>query len=103
MEFVKQLLLGIEFVPALVEGIEGLFGDRPGAQKKDAAMSFLQNALSMEDAVEAREIVDPEEFKDGISRIVDGVVQCMNASSWSKETPKAPQNAATRSTASSGV
>lgn len=84
MDFVNQLLRGIEFVPALVDGIEGLFGDRSGAQKKDAAMSFLESALSAADAVAAREIVNPEQFKDGISRIVDGVVQCMNASTWAK-------------------
>src|SRR5271170_6309230 len=39
-------------------------GDKPGAEKKDAAMSFLQNALAMTDAVAAREIVNPENFKN---------------------------------------
>ena len=71
MDFVNQILRGIEFVPALVEGIEGLFGERPGQEKKDAAMTFLENALAMGDAVAAREIVNPEEFRDGISRIVE--------------------------------
>jgi hypothetical protein len=47
-------------------------------------MSFLENALAMSDAIAAREIVNPEQFKDGISRIIDGVVQCMNASAWTK-------------------
>jgi hypothetical protein len=89
MDFVNQLLRGIEFVPALVDGIEGLFGNRSGEQKKDAAMSFLENALTMTDAVAAREIINPEQFKDGISRIVDGVVQCMNASTWAKGEAKA--------------
>lgn len=86
MDFLSQLLRGIAFVPALVNGIEGLFGNKSGAEKKDAAMSFLQNALAMTDAIAAREIVNPEQFKDGISRIVDGVVQCMNASTWAKNT-----------------
>ena len=62
---------------------EGLFGGKTGAEKKDAAMSFLQNALAMTDAVSAREIVDPQKFKEGISRIIDGTVECLNASSWS--------------------
>ena len=53
MDFLSQLLRGIAFVPALVNGIEGLFGDKPGSEKKDAAMSFLQNALSTIDAVAA--------------------------------------------------
>jgi hypothetical protein len=85
MDFLSQLLRGIAFVPALVNGIEGLFGNKPGADKKDAAMSFLQNALAMTDAVAAREIINPEKFKDGISKIIDGTVECLNASTWCKE------------------
>jgi hypothetical protein len=84
MNFLSQLLRGIAFVPALVSGIEGLFGSKTGAEKKDAAMSFLQNALAMTDAVSSREIVDPEKFKNGISRIIDGTVECLNASTWAK-------------------
>jgi hypothetical protein len=87
MDFVSQLLRGIAFVPALVNGIEGLFGNKPGAEKKDAAMSFLQNALAMTDAVAAREIVNPDKFKDGISMIIDGTVACLNASTWCKQPP----------------
>jgi len=63
---------------------EGLFASKSGAEKKDAAMSFLQNALAMTDAVAAREIVQPEKFKEGISKIIDGTVQCLNASTWAK-------------------
>ena len=95
MDFLSQLLRGIAFVPALVSGIEGLFGGKPGAAKKDAAMSFLQNALAMTDAVAAREIINPQMFRDGISKIVDGTVQCLNASTWCKQppTPSTPPSA----------
>jgi len=60
-------------------------GNKTGGEKKDAAMSFLQNALAMTDAVAAREIINPEKFKDGISKIIDGTVECLNASTWCKE------------------
>jgi hypothetical protein len=89
MDFLSQLLRGTAFVPALVSGIEGLFGNKPGSEKKDAAMSFLENALSTLDAVAARKIIDPAKFKDGISMIVDGTVQCLNASTWCKQQPAA--------------
>src|SRR5271168_1969983 len=88
MDFLNQLLRGISFIPALVNGIESLFGSKSGVEKKDAAMSFLENALSMTDAIAQREIVNPEKFKDGISRIIDGVVECMNASTWAKSAPQ---------------
>ena len=84
MNFVNQLLRGISFVPALVNAIESLFAGKSGAEKKDAAMSFLESALATVDAVAAREIVDPEKFKDGISKIIDGTVECLNASTWAK-------------------
>ena len=63
--------------------------NKPGVEKKDAAMSFLQNALAMTDAVAAREIINPEKFKDGISMIIDGTVKCLNASTWCKQSPSA--------------
>jgi hypothetical protein len=93
MDFLSQLLRGIAFVPALVNGIEGLFGSKSGTEKKDAAMTFLQNALAMTDAVAAREIINPSQFKDGISKIIDGTVECLNASTWCK-TPASTQPSA---------
>jgi hypothetical protein len=84
MNFVNQLLRGISFIPALVTGIEGMFQSKSGNEKKDAAMSFLENALQMSDAIAQRDIINPEQFRDGVSRIIDGVVECMNASTWAK-------------------
>jgi len=84
VNFLNQLLRGIAFVPALVNAIEGLLRGKSGSEKKDAAMSFLESALSTVDAVAAKDIVDPEKFKDGISKIIDGTVECLNASTWAK-------------------
>ena len=84
MNFLNQLLRGIAFVPALVNAIEALFRGKSGSEKKDAAMSFLESALGTVDAIAQRDIVDPEKFKDGISKIVDGTVECLNASTWAK-------------------
>lgn len=89
MNFLNQLLRGISFIPALVAGIESLFASKSGNEKKDAAMSFLENALQMSEAVAHREILNPDQFRDGVSRIIDGVVQCMNASAWAKGNGKA--------------
>jgi len=82
--FLNQLLRGIAFIPALVNAIEAMFGGKNGNQKKDAAMTFLENALATVDAVAAKDIVDPGKFKEGISKIIDGTVQCLNASTWAK-------------------
>jgi hypothetical protein len=90
MNFLNQLLRGIAFVPALVNGIEALFGGKSGVQKKDAVMSFLENALTTMDAVAAREIVEPENFRNGVSKIIDGTLECLNASTWAKGNKQAP-------------
>jgi hypothetical protein len=71
-------------VPAVVHGIEALFGSKAGNDKKEAALSFVSSALSLTDAVLAKDVVDPEKFKDGLGKIIDGVVQCLNASAWAK-------------------
>ena len=84
MNFLSKLLQGISFVPALVQGIEGLFGNRSGADKKDAALSFVSAALSLTDAVTSRQIVDEAKFTDGLGKIIDGTVQCLNSSIWAK-------------------
>jgi hypothetical protein len=72
-----------------LNGTETISASKSGPEKKDAAMSFLESALATVDAVAAREIVDPDKFKDGISKIIDGTVQCLNASTWAKGTPQA--------------
>lgn len=84
MNFLPALLQGISFIPAIVTGIENIFGGRPGAEKKSAAMSFLEAALSMSDAIEKREIVDEAKFRAGLEEIIFGVVQCLNSSAWAK-------------------
>ena len=84
MDFLATLLQTIAFVPALVNRIEGLFNHRSGVEKKEAACSFLQTALSMSDEVANRQIVDPEKFKDGLGKVIAGTVECFNASVWAK-------------------
>jgi hypothetical protein len=85
MDFLSKLLQGISFVPALVTGIEKLLGGRSGEAKKDAALSFVQAALSMSDAITNRQIVDEAKFKDGLSKVIDGTVECLNAPMWAKQ------------------
>lgn len=47
-------------------------------------ITLPSSALATVDAVSAREIVDPDKFREGISKIIDGTVECLNASTWAK-------------------
>jgi hypothetical protein len=78
--------------PASIQfyNVEELFSCKTGPEKKDAAMSFLESALATVDAIAAREIVDPVKFRNGVSKIIDGTVDCLNASTWAKEGPQQP-------------
>jgi hypothetical protein len=86
MNFWTTLLQTIAFVPTVVKEIEGLFTDRTGRQKKDAAMSFLQAAMSTSSAVASKQIVDQVRFTNGLGKVIDGAVECFNASVWAKPT-----------------
>lgn len=84
MNFLAKLLRGIAFVPAVVHGIEALFGSKSGSDKKEAALSFVAAALSLTEAIANKDILDEGKFKDGLGKIIDGVVQCLNSSAWAK-------------------
>ena len=84
MNFIANLLRGMAFVPAIVHGIEALFGGKTGNDKKEAALSFVTSALSLAEAVAQHDVVDENKFRDGLGKIIDGTVQCLNASIWAK-------------------
>ena len=84
MNFLQKLLQGIAFIPALVNSIEGLFGSHSGQEKKASAVAFVSTALQLSEAVANREIVDEAKFREGLSKVIDGTVACLNASSWSR-------------------
>jgi len=77
-------LRGIALLPSLVQGIESLYGAKSGEQKKDAAISIVGSAINISDAVSNKQIADSGKFTGGLSMIVDGVVECLNASIWAK-------------------
>ena len=84
MNFLSKLLQGIAFVPAIVTGVEGLFGHKSGAEKKNTALTLVQNTIVASDAITGKDIVDAAKFQDGLGKVIDGVVQCLNSSAWSK-------------------
>ena len=84
MNFLNKLLQGIAFAPAIVNGVEGLFGHKSGAAKKNAAMALVNSAITATDAVAGKDILDPAKFQTALGQVIDGVVACLNASAWSK-------------------
>jgi len=85
MNFLSKLLQTVSFIPAVVHGAEGLFGAKSGNDKKNAVLSFVQSAISMTDAVASKQVIDQAKFSDGLGKVIDGVVACLNASVWAKK------------------
>ena len=81
MDFAQRPLRALTLVPSVVESIEGLFGRHSGREKKESAMSFVLAALHVREAAANGEIVDEKRFKEGLSKMIDGAVACLNASS----------------------
>ncbi|HXB61460.1 MAG TPA: hypothetical protein VNU94_01250 [Acidobacteriaceae bacterium] len=84
MNFLSQLLQGITMLPNVVQSVESLAGAQTGAQKKDAALSIVGSAINIADAVGSKQIADASAFQGGLGKVIDGVVDCLNASVWSK-------------------
>lgn len=85
MNFLAKLLQGISLAPTVVHGVEGLLGAKSGADKKNAALNFVQSAMSVTDAIANKQIADPTKFSDGLGKVIDGVVACLNASVWANK------------------
>ncbi len=84
MEIFGKILSCVQFVPSAVHAVEVLFGHKPGAEKKKAALELVGEAAGIGEIVGNSPIADQVRFKEGLSKIIDGVVQCLNASVWSK-------------------
>jgi len=84
MDFLKIFLRSISMLPSLIQGVEALYGAQSGAQKKEATLAIVSSSINVADAVSTKQIADSGKFTGGLNLIVDGVVQCLNASLWAK-------------------
>ena len=84
MNFLKLFLRAIGLIPGVVQGTEALFGAKNGEQKKAAALEIVGAAINIADAVTMKHIADSKRFTEGLSSVIDGVVECLNASLWAK-------------------
>jgi len=46
--------------------------------------TFYTVVYQLNDALTSRQIVDEAKFKQGLSKVIDGTVECLNASIWAK-------------------
>jgi len=85
MDVTRKPLRAMALVPGVVNSIEGLFGRHSGREKKESAMAFVLGALHLKESVESGEVVDEDRFKEGVSKMIDGAVECLEASGWARK------------------
>ena len=84
---ILALRMGVQAAPpgpGTTQVVEGLFGHKSGADKKNTAMTLVQNTIGVTDAIAGKDVLDPDKFQEGLGKVIDGVVQCLNSSAWSK-------------------
>jgi hypothetical protein len=84
MIFLKLFFRTIALLPGVIQGTETLFGKGTGEQKKAAALEVVGAAINITDAVTRKDIADSDRFTAGLGSIIDGVVECLNASIWAE-------------------
>jgi hypothetical protein len=84
MTFLNKLLRGFSIVSSLITGIEPVFGPKQGEAKKDYVLTILTAVIGMTEAVSQKDIVDEAKFREGVAKVIEGTVQCLNASIWRK-------------------
>ncbi len=48
------------------------------------AGTYYKVVVSLSEAITQKEIMDADKFRNGLGQIIDGTVQCLNASAWAK-------------------
>ena len=82
MNFLSNLLKVLGFLPLLISGAENLHGSKCGELKRNVVVDLAGLPTLVKDAVAAEEIVDEKRFNEGLKKVIEGIVEMLNASVW---------------------
>lgn len=85
MNFLNAFLRGLAILPGVIQGVESFVGQGSGDQKKAAALAMVGTAINLTDAIAKKQVLNAEQFQGGLGQVIDGIVACLNASSWTKK------------------
>lgn len=84
MDFMKLFLKAIAAIPGVIQTTESRFTEKTGVQKRAAAVEIVGATIDVANAVSSKHIDAAGRFAAGPGQIIDGVVECLNASVWMK-------------------
>lgn len=76
----KVLPVVLPIVFDAVRFVEKLFGSGKGEEKRSAAVEVVKIAVMAVEGISGKDLVENEEFAEGVGMVVDGVVKILNAS-----------------------
>lgn len=82
--FLSILLKSIALVPAIITGIENIFGAGNGKTKSTKVNETMDMIMQTANFVASKDIVDVSEFDAGKQDMINGIVRMLNASIWNK-------------------
>jgi hypothetical protein len=83
--FLNKLLKGLAYLPTIILGAEHIFGPHTGQTKKQMVDDITNSVIDTVNAVANKDIIDEGQFNDGKSKIIDGILQCLNATKAFRE------------------
>ena len=85
MRFIGILLRGVQLLPALIHGFEGILGSGSGKTKKEKVMESFMFAINSAEFIASKDIVDEGMFQEGLTETNNGITKMLNASVWHKK------------------
>jgi len=82
MNLLGTVLNIVAALPALIAGVEKLFGRNAGEQKKHVVINTIKMAAELGGAIAGKDVVDPAGFEEGLNQAINGTVKILNASAW---------------------
>ena len=76
---IRVLPIVLPIVFDAVKFVEKFFGSSPGEEKRSAAVEIVKIAVLAIEGISGKDLVDNDEFAEGLGMIVDGVVKVLNA------------------------
>lgn len=85
MNFLSKFLQVTQMLPALIIGVEGIFGAGNGKTKQQKVLDMVNLGLNFSEAIAQKDIVDQDAFNKAIIDMNDATVRALNASIWHKK------------------
>jgi hypothetical protein len=77
-----QILQLVGLIPSIIKQVEDAKASKPGKVKREEVKAIALTMTSVTDALTKMNVRDQKKFDKGLDKVVDGIVDMLNASDW---------------------